>query len=500
MKSLKILHTILSAVGVAGILAAGAAQAQPAQYACSAGVAALISRSTGGTCDEALSVGQEFTLSYRITNASVIDDVASPDNGGYVDAMIPAGEQLSATLAQETSMSGATKLPGVLEFVPVCPAGSSGGTLNPGDECDPALDQCGTAECGCQSALPGVSCHYDVLEEDVHIAFGQEVLFVDNEQKTVATIRVRVIGTVPPPAVCGEFFSRVESVDDMHALTDVIVTADPACGGSESASAQASVDLHAPECATNADCDDGDACTADLCSQNNTCSYDYICGEAICRSPGYWATHSGFEKKNSVNVGQLVLDAVGPIEVCGRTITETSNMDSPYLEGLGLSSNLEGLCMRAQGVPQRRLYRQLVAAALNCGITGGDCEEVMDDFLDVSFADCSDVCAGIPVMDGPTMNECTHQLDCFNNGGRVVMGDCAYGTCDETAEYCGGDFGECPPFANLPQECVPLPGNCHDAVLCNEELGVCPKKTPASSSRACQEARKNECTIDECTD
>jgi len=240
-----------------------------------------------------------FTFSYRVTNASIIDDVMSMDNGDYVDAMVPAGEQLSATLAQETSMVGATPLPGVLEFVPVCPAGSSGGTLNPGDECDPTLDQCGTGECGCESALPGVGCHYDDLEDDVHMAFGENVPFAAAEQREVATIRVKVIGTVPPPAVCGEFFSRVDSVDDAHVVTDVLMVDDADCDGNDTASAQASVDLHAPECVTNADCDDDDPCTADLCTQDNTCSYEYICGEAICRSPGYWATHSGYEKKDS---------------------------------------------------------------------------------------------------------------------------------------------------------------------------------------------------------
>lgn len=480
------------------LLAGGVAFAQPIPYACSASVSTLISRSTGGTCENALNQGEVFTMSYRVTNASIIDDAASPNDGDPVDARIPTGEQLVASLALAACGCESPPVLGVLEWIPVCPTGSSGGLLGPGDECDPSDDQCGTGTCGCESALPGVTCSLDPVEGDVHINFAEDVAFAGAEQKTVATIRVKTVGTVPPPAVCGQFYTRVDSLDDNHELTDVLFVDDEDCAAAPTASAQASADLHAPECNTNADCDDDNACTADLCLEDYTCSYEWICGEDICRSPGYWATHSGYEKKNSVNVGQLVIDTVGPLEVCGQSITETSNMDSPWVEGLGLSSNLEGLCMKSKGVPQRQLYRQLVAAALNCGISGGDCDEITSQYMDVSFDDCSDVCAGIPVVDGPTMKECTHELDCFNNGGLVVMGDCATGMCAETADYCGGDFGECPLYMDEPQECVPLPGNCHSAALCNEDLGVCPKKTPASSSRACREAKGNDCTIDDC--
>ncbi|MFN2426065.1 MAG: hypothetical protein ABR587_06420, partial [Candidatus Binatia bacterium] len=221
----------------------------------------------------------------------------------------------------------------------------------------------------------------------------------------------------------------------------------------------------------NGNCEDGDNCTADICSiQDSGCTFEFTCGTDICRSPGYWATHSGYEKNNSINVGQLVIDAAGPLEVCGETITTTSNGGLPYLQGLGLTSNLEGLCMRAKGVPQRRLYRQLMAAALNCGISGGDCDAILGKYVDVSFSDCSDLCAGNPVQDGPTLGQCVSQLDCFNNGGLLVEGECV----------------------------LDLPGNCHDAPLCNEALGVCPKSTPASSPKACREARHNDCSIDDC--
>ncbi len=221
----------------------------------------------------------------------------------------------------------------------------------------------------------------------------------------------------------------------------------------------------------NGECEDGNNCTTDVCSiAEGGCVFNFTCGTDICRSPGYWATHSGYEKENSINVGQEVLDAIGGLEVCGQTITTTSNLGSPYVDGLGLTSDLEGLCKRTKGVHQRSLYRQLVAAGLNCGISGGDCDTILAKYVDVSFSDCSDVCEGNPPVDGPTVQECIGNLDCFNNGGQMIDDVCVYD----------------------------ILGNCHDAPLCNEALGVCPKKTPASSPNACREARGNSCTIDNC--
>jgi hypothetical protein len=221
----------------------------------------------------------------------------------------------------------------------------------------------------------------------------------------------------------------------------------------------------------NGECEDGNNCTSDVCSiGEGGCVFNFTCGTDICRSPGFWSTHSGYEKENSINIGQLVLDAAGPLEVCGQSISTTSNFGSPYVDGLGLTSNLEGLCKRTQGVKQRQLFRQLTAAALNCAISGGDCDDILAKYVDVSFSDCSGVCAGDPPADPPSVQECIRNLDCFNNGGQMI-----------------GD------------ECVKdILGNCHDAPLCNEALGVCPKSTKASSPFACKEAKFNSCSIDSC--
>ena len=67
---------------------------------------------------------------------------------------------------------------------------------------------------------------------------------------------------------------------------------------------------------------------------------------------------------------------------------------------------------------------------------------------------------------------------------------------------CSGDGELCDEDADCdqtdPQTCDLFPNNCHDAEVCNEELGVCPKGGGAGSSGACKEARGNDCTIDDC--
>lgn len=496
--------------------------------ACSASASTLLTRSAGGSCPDALEPDEEFTMSVQITNASIIDDAGSGNDGDPVEATISAGSDALQILAKDTSGVGGSQLPGVLEFVPVC---VNDAIANAGSEC--ASDaECGGSHCGCVSRQPGVECS-SAGANQVAYDFTQDILFNGGQQKTIATIRVRRIGAVTG-TTCGEFFSRVDSTGDILATTDVD------CDAEVTAGAQASANLHAPECVSNADCtetcevctdnecvaanegtpcdsdevactedvcdaegncdhnpddafcDDADECTTEVCDAENDCVYDFICeAEAICRSPGYWATHSGSEK-DAINVGQLVIDTLGPLEVCGQVITDTDNLGS-------LDSNLEGLCMRAKGVSQRRLYRHLVATAFNCAVSGGDCDSVIAPFVDVSFSDCSDLCAGNPVEDGPTLGECTHALDCFNNGGQIIEGDCVFGTCESEPEiYCGGDAGDCPLFEDEPQDCIDFPANCHSATLCNEAIEFCPKNTRAGSSSACREARKNECTIDSC--
>jgi hypothetical protein len=105
----------------------------------------------------------------------------------------------------------------------------------------------------------------------------------------------------------------------------------------------------------------------------------------------------------------------------------------------------------------------------------------------------------VDVGSDPTINDCIHELDCYNNGGEIIEGACVLGTCSVTGELCGADAGTCPDVNDVPQECEDFPGNCHDAEFCQEAIDVCPDNVgPASSSRACREASRNDCTIDDC--
>ena len=840
-------------------MTAGATTAQAA-YPCSASTAGLILRTAGGTCASSLVLGQEFNLTYRVINLSIVDNPAGPEDETLVAALVHDGATVTSTLAQQESEPGAVELPGVLTFVPVCPLGSTGGALAPGDPCDPLNDQCGSRQCGCVNSPVGVGCHATADSNKVQLVATQNIPFAPGQQRTLATIRVKVTGLVSPQATCGLFYTRFDNGDFM-------VTDDPLCETQDSAGAQASADMSAPECQVDEDCGDpqcnecvdvgtnnhcapraanaacgvdaepgdclqpgcvigtdnvgvctqgvvdapqdsactvedgqpvptvecqirqcnatgscinvpdatqndqacgtdeeltdcttpacvngsctqnvldvqsgatcstndgvpvpavecqlpqcdasgtcvnvpdasqnGDACGTDevlsdcttpacvngacnqgvidlpagqLCSTNNdvpvltaecqvpqcdatgtcanvpdasqngaacgtdqnltdcktpaclagvceqdqnnvpqdtpcapddnvctddvcdangvcqhiglgglpcddllfctgspagdvcvagnceglpidcgdsvactedTCSEelkqclhtpsDALCADsnectidtcdvalgclhgpsdalcddddpctidtcdialgcvhepdetckAICRSPGYWATHSGTEKRRSINVAQLLIDKAGPLHVCGETITATSN-------ALGsLSSDLEALCVRVQGVQQRQLYRQLMAAALNCAVSGIDCDTLTGD----AFSQCNALCAGDPA-DSLTLGECVSLLDCFNNGGQTIDGKCALGTCaHDTDIACGNESGACPLYNGLPQACVPFENNCEHQPLCNTSIDFCPGDTPAGSSNACNVAKDNSCTIDSC--
>jgi hypothetical protein len=216
----------------------------------------------------------------------------------------------------------------------------------------------------------------------------------------------------------------------------------------------------------------------------------------ICRGPGFWANHSSTEKDRA-DLGQSVIDDGGSLEVCGQIISDS--------DGTGnLNSLLEALCVKTKGFKERQLYRQLVTTALNCSISeGATCDEIVDPFIDVSFSDCSALCGGTPVPEGPTLAECRSQLACFNKGGRLVEGVCALGTCETDTEIvCGAASGPCPLIADVAQPCIPFEGNCKDAELCSTDFEsdaqICPESTPASSPKICQTARKNQCTIDDC--
>ncbi|MFN2377684.1 MAG: hypothetical protein ABR538_14190, partial [Candidatus Binatia bacterium] len=243
-------------------------------------------------------------------------------------------------------------------------------------------------------------------------------------------------------------------------------------------------DVLAPSCDDN----DGVACTEATCLATGECATADTCVE-ICRGPGYWSTHSGYDK-NGVNVGQEVLDEAGPLLVCGQEVDETTQLGQ-------LDSALEGLCIRVQGVKQRPLYRVLLTTAFNCAISeGGTCDQILERFTDVSFSDCSDLCAGAEFPEGPTLKQCKYELGCFNGGGRIIDGACVKGTCAEDTElYCSKDD-------DCAEDCVPFEDSCKKQDICSEDLDapatICPDPSPATSPRTCNTARHNDCTIDDC--
>ena len=85
----------------------------------------------------------------------------------------------------------------------------------------------------------------------------------------------------------------------------------------------------------------------------------------------------------------------------------------------------------------------------------------------------------------------------------MIDGKCAYGHCDVTDELCGGEYGVCPPISVITfpilQVCERFPDNCRDEKFCNESLGVCPTHLRVTSHAACKEAKRNSCTIEDCS-
>jgi len=220
---------------------------------------------------------------------------------------------------------------------------------------------------------------------------------------------------------------------------------------------------------------DGQECTTAGCDGAGNCDQEHIsdCGNEICRTPGFWATHAGTEKDKSRNLTKLVIQAGGGcLEICGEIITNTKLEDANSAE--------EALCVAVQGTGVKQLARQLTAAALNCIVSNGnpDCTNVS---IQETFQDCNTACAeGNTSVDG--LN-CIAAIDCFNNGGTFNDGICTIATnnChDQTV------VGVC--FVNK----EPTNTLCSDNAPC--AVGTC-KPGPAGSSDKCNAAKTNNCAV-----
>jgi hypothetical protein len=175
--------------------------------------------------------------------------------------------------------------------------------------------------------------------------------------------------------------------------------------------------------------------------------------------------------------------------VCGEKIDTT---------GAGsANSTLEAMCINEVGGTNWQLVRQLTAAALNCGVSGGPCDCAGSSIADI-FAACDAAC-----IDGETTAmvdddpiDCTLAVDCFNNGGTfdTATNTCKIGNCI-TLE--GADIGDCGLDGVCPEDssCVAIPGNCHDRDLPEEICDSSTEKCAASSSKECKAAKDSACTV-----
>lgn len=190
-----------------------------------------------------------------------------------------------------------------------------------------------------------------------------------------------------------------------------------------------------------------------------------------CRTPGFWGTHgcpcSGTstgapaphqfcEKGGSLNYTQTVINAAGGcLEICGEKISNTC-LDSA-------DSAVEAMCVEVAGVSARQLARQLMAAALNCVVSGGGatCSGIS---IESVFNDCQLVCESNGSQGTRSIGDCIDAIDAFNNG---------------------------------------LLSGCHDRSLCNPQVpglqDICNDRppNPAGSSDECNAAKgkSNDCTV-----
>jgi hypothetical protein len=208
------------------------------------------------------------------------------------------------------------------------------------------------------------------------------------------------------------------------------------------------------------------------------------CVGAICRTPGFWSSHAyaNPDKQGSRNIAQEVINAGGGcLEVCGEVITNTDKNNA--------DSVIEAMCVSVKGIGRVQLVRQLTAAALNCVVSGGGSDCAGAPLYASVFSTCNAVCAD-PAGDSGLVAACIDEVDCLNNGG-LPMGNgfCQLGTC-------AGNGLPCEKSCTDGSACLPLPGNCHDQLLVNEDLGLdFDPPGPAGSEKRCNSAKENECKV-----
>ncbi len=182
---------------------------------------------TGGfSCAGGLQPGDQIDISYVFTNTST--DAAANPVAITLQEEMGGGGITTATLACDDTPCAVT-LPGTLTFVPV------GGN-------------------GCVSNAPGVnSCTWDGSNQVFIDYTGGGVAVGAGAAVTLATIRVQASAGVGG-ASCGIFGSRADTGDDD------IHTTDPVCDNVATGGAAGSGNLFYPDCTDDMQCDDGVFC------------------------------------------------------------------------------------------------------------------------------------------------------------------------------------------------------------------------------------------------
>jgi len=231
-------------------------------------------------------------------------------------------------------------------------------------------------------------------------------------------------------------------------------------------------------------CDDGDQCTEDVCDPQDGCTNEPAdplpagCGDAICRTPGFWGTHAGVEKDRSQNITEQVIDCADGncanhtandfLFICGEKIdSPDSNPADGTTDWNDAASSTEAMCVSVKGFSKAMLARQLTAAALNCIISGGGADCAGTGIYSAVFAECNSRCSGGTATKNE-LTQCIGALDCLNNGKNITNGTCTDGGTN----------------------------NCHTRALVNETLGLdFDPPGPAGSSDACNVANGTICVV-----
>ena len=149
------------------------------------------------------------------------------------------------------------------------------------------------------------------------------------------------------------------------------------------------------------------------------------------------------------------------IVVCGEKINTVNTPANGNAD-----SAIEGMCVPVQGQQNAQLARQLIAAKLNCIVSGDPTCAIVPD-----YAGCDAACAqgNTSLPDG---TDCIGVIDAFNSGEAChvpIVGLCGNGTTDLCT---ANDLN-----AN---------GRCEDGTKC---------KSPSADSDKCQVAKGTQCTV-----